>query len=227
MRTIAVLPIKNFGDAKQRLASALGSGSRQALAQAMFSDVLGSLRHMESLEGVVVVTADRAAEAAAQGARVRVLPDEPRAGQSPATLVGVRYALSAGIERVLLVPGDTPLIDPREIDDLLARAEDERLDAVIVPDRHGSGTNGLLLSPPDALSPSFGRGSRARHEEEARERELRFRVQAVPSLLHDVDTPEDLEELRPVLDERREVAPRTRGALRQLGRAQAVEVLTG
>jgi 2-phospho-L-lactate guanylyltransferase len=148
MRTIAVLPIKNFGDAKQRLASALGSGARSALAQAMFSDVLAALRHMSSIEGIAVVTADPAAEAAAQGGGVRVLPDDARAGQSPAALVGVRYAESLGVERVLLVPGDTPLIDSRELDDLLARSADEHLDAVIVPDRHGSGTNALLLSPP-------------------------------------------------------------------------------
>jgi 2-phospho-L-lactate guanylyltransferase (CobY/MobA/RfbA family) len=44
MRTIAILPVKSFGAAKQRLAGRLGAGPRQALAQAMFSDVLASLR---------------------------------------------------------------------------------------------------------------------------------------------------------------------------------------
>ena len=46
MSTIAILPVKSFGAAKQRLAAALGAGSRQALAQAMFSDVLASLRRV-------------------------------------------------------------------------------------------------------------------------------------------------------------------------------------
>ena len=59
MSTIAILPVKSFGAAKQRLAAALGAGSRQALAQAMFSDVLASLRRVPGLDSVVVVTADR------------------------------------------------------------------------------------------------------------------------------------------------------------------------
>ena len=36
---------------------------------------------------------------------------------------------------------------------------------VILADRHGTGTNGLLLCPPDAIAPSFGMGSRERHAE--------------------------------------------------------------
>ena len=55
MRTAAILPVKSFGDAKQRLGSLLGSGSRQALAQAMFQDVLGSLRKVEGIEQIVIV----------------------------------------------------------------------------------------------------------------------------------------------------------------------------
>ena len=144
MRTIAILPVKSFSAAKQRLAGLLGAGSRQALAQAMFSDVLTSLRHVRGLDAVVVVTSDRVAESAALGERVEVLRDTEQAGQSEAALIGIRYAQAAGYERVLLVPGDTPLVDSCDVAALL------ELDAsvTIVPDRHGTGTNALLLSPP-------------------------------------------------------------------------------
>jgi 2-phospho-L-lactate/phosphoenolpyruvate guanylyltransferase len=223
MRTLAVLPVKNFGDAKQRLSGALGAGSRQALAQAMFSDVVGALRRCRLVESVAVVTGDPAAEAAAQGGRVMVLPDPAPGGQSAAALTGIRYALSAGFERVLLVPGDTPLIEPSELDGLLERSADERLDVVIVPDRHGEGTNGLLLRPPDAIVPSFGEGSRARHVRAAEEAGLEHRVEHMLSLIHDVDTPDDLAALESKLEDVRGVAPLTRGALRQLGRARAAQ----
>ena len=159
MRTIAILPVKSFTAAKQRLAGLLGAGSRQALAQAMFSDVLSSLRHVQGLDAVAVVTADRVAEAVALGERVQVLGDPDQQGQSQAAAIGIRYALAAGYERVLLVPGDTPLLDPAEVAALLAQEGT----LAIVPDRHGSGTNALLIAPPDAIEPSFGPDSFERH----------------------------------------------------------------
>ena len=217
MSTIAILPVKSFGAAKQRLAGALGAGSRQALAQAMFSDVLASLRRVPGLDAVAVVTADRLAESAALGERVRVLRDTEQAGQSPAAGIGIRYALDAGFGRVLLVPGDTPLLDPAEVADLL-----ERSPAVaIVPDRHGTGTNALLLSPPDVFEPSFGPESFARHTSAARAASVAYSVERVPTLELDVDTPEDLAALAAALEGRRGQAPSTRGALRQLDRSQA------
>jgi 2-phospho-L-lactate/phosphoenolpyruvate guanylyltransferase len=221
MRTIAILPVKSFGAAKQRLGGLLGSGSRQALAQAMFSDVLGSLRHVDGLDAVAVVTADRVAESAALGERVQVLRDTEQAGQSPAALIGIRYALAGGYDRVLLVPGDTPLLDPGEVAALLRDASERELGVVIVPDRHGTGTNALLLSPPDAIEPSFGPDSFERHVGLAEAAGAAVAVEQVPTLMHDVDTPDDLAALAAILDGRRGHAAATRGALRQLDRSRA------
>jgi 2-phospho-L-lactate/phosphoenolpyruvate guanylyltransferase len=217
MRTIAILPVKSFSVAKQRLAGLLGAGSRQALAQAMFSDVLTSLRHVPGLDAVAVVTSDRVAESAALGERVQVLRDTEQAGQSAAALIGIRYAQAAAYERVLLVPGDTPLVDPHDVGALL------ELDApvAIVPDRHGTGTNALLLAPTDVIAPSFGPGSFDRHVAAARDAGVEYAVPRISALMFDVDTPDDLADLSVALDERRGQAASTRGALRQLDRSRA------
>lgn len=218
MRTIAILPIKSFDAAKQRLATLLGSGSRHALAQAMFADVLATLRRSRRLDAIAVVTADHEAEASVRGERLVVLRDDVLAGQSAAAVIGIGHALAAGFERVLLVPGDTPLADPAAIDLLLQRGDEDGVEVAVVPDRHGTGTNALLITPPDALEPSFGPGSLERHVEAARAAGLSYRLEEVESLMHDVDTPEDLAALSAVLADRRAVAPRTRGALRQIDR---------
>ncbi len=217
MRTIAILPVKTFTAAKQRLSGRLGAGSRQALAQAMFSDVLAALRHVPGLDAVAVVTADRVAETAALGGPIRILRDPEMAGQSEAARIGIRHALDAGFDRVLLVPGDTPLLDPAELARLLERGPG----AAIVPDRHLTGTNALLLAPPDAIQPSFGPGSLARHTAAAEEAGLDWSIERLPTLMLDVDTPDDLAELAGALELRRGKAPSTRGALRQLDRAHA------
>jgi 2-phospho-L-lactate/phosphoenolpyruvate guanylyltransferase len=209
--------VKSFGAAKQRLGAVLGTGSRQALAQAMFSDVLSTLRRVPGLDEIALVTADRAAESAASGKRVTVLRDDAQTGQSHAALIGIRYALDAGYERALLVPGDTPMLQPGELEGLIAA----KAPLVIVPDRHGTGTNVLVLSPPDVIAPAFGPDSLARHVAAAEAAGVAHRVEAVPGLALDVDTPDDLAELAAALEGRRGLAPSTRGALSQLERAGA------
>ena len=217
MRTAAILPVKSFGAAKQRLGSLLGSGSRHALAQAMFQDVLSSLRKVEGIEQIVVVASEPSVEFAADE-QVVLLEDEVAEGQSPAAAAGIRWAIASGFERVLLVPGDTPLLAPAEIDALLADAPEA---VVIIPDRHGTGTNGLLLQPPTAIEPSFGPDSMARHVAAAEAAGVTHRVERVQSLMFDVDTSEDLAVVAEAIEGSRAVAPRTRGALRQLDRAGA------
>ena len=222
MRTLAVLPVKRFDDAKGRLGAALGRGSRRALAQAMFTDVVAALRRCRRIDAIVVVTADTGAEAAARSDRVRVLRDTAERGQSPAAALGVDHAVASGFARVALVASDTPLLQPHELDGLLDRAQAEAAAVTIVPDRHGTGTNALVLCPPRAIAPAFGPDSRARHEAAARVADLPHRVAALESLGHDVDTPEDLDALATTLDRRRGLAPATRGALRQLARTGAI-----
>jgi 2-phospho-L-lactate guanylyltransferase len=92
---------------------------------------------------------------------------------------------------------------------------------VIVPDRHGHGTNALLLTPPDVMEPAFGPGSFVRHAALARAAGATIRVADVTSLGLDVDTPEDLAALRAALAAHDADAPRTRALLRSAAQAAA------
>ena len=158
MQTCAVLPIKRFDDAKQRLDRTLNAGSRRALAEAMVSDVLHALRRATRVDAVIVVTGEHAAEALARAYDAQSIPDDDR-GHSHAARAGVDWALENGFQRVLLIPGDCPALDPKELDELLVESMSAP-DVTIVPDRHGTGTNALVLAPPDVIAPSFGPGSR-------------------------------------------------------------------
>ena len=54
----AVLPLKDFGEAKQRLAGRLTPAERRAFFQAMVEDVLTVLTRCSSLSGVAVLSDD-------------------------------------------------------------------------------------------------------------------------------------------------------------------------
>jgi 2-phospho-L-lactate guanylyltransferase len=213
MRTLAVLPVKSFAQAKQRLAQGLSPGARGQLAAAMFADVLAALGAATAIDEVLVVTAGAAARETAQAHGATVLEDDQR-GHNPAAALGVEAALRAGADRALRVPGDCPALDPLELESLLARPVTVP-SVIVVPDRHGTGTNALVLTPPDAIEPAFGPDSCERHVARARAAAAHPEVVAVASLGMDVDTPDDLSALEMALDGSAG-APHTRALLREL-----------
>jgi 2-phospho-L-lactate/phosphoenolpyruvate guanylyltransferase len=217
VRTAAILPIKSFAFAKQRLGASVEDPLRAELARAMVSDVLEALSRVRGLELTIVVTRESQAAATAAGLGALVVEDDAETGQSAAVELGVGRALAEGFERVLCVPGDCPALDPSEVEALLATAGGASPEVVIVPDRHGTGTNGLLLSPPRAIRASFGPDSCERHRALAAEAGVACRIERPSSLLLDVDTGEDLLKLRARLAGERSWAPRTREVLAGTG----------
>ena len=222
MRAFAVLPVKRFGAAKQRLGERVVLPARAALAEAMVADVLEAATVCAAIERTVVVTAEPRARHLAHAAGADVVTDTPEAGQSPAAAAGIAHALGRGCERALLLPGDTPLVTARDLEELLARPAVAEPGVAVVSDRHGTGTNGLVLSPPDALAPSFGPESLARHLAAGRAASGACTVERVPALEHDVDTPEDLGALVSALEVADAAEARhTRRALARVGLAGA------
>lgn len=219
MDTLAILPIKTLTVAKQRLADQLDAGTRRALVEAMFSDVLVALRRARRVDQVLVVTADHGAQRIAEGYGAIVCDDDDQ-GHNSAAARGIARALDLDATRALLICGDCPLLDQVELDGLIGMPV-EHPSALIVPDRHDTGTNALLLTPPGALQPSFGRDSHARHTRQADAAGVAALTVRIPTLALDVDTPEDLAAVQETLDERRGGAAHTRGMLRQLVRSRA------
>jgi 2-phospho-L-lactate guanylyltransferase len=162
VRPAAILPVKRFEAAKQRLGEALGSGSRAALAAAMFADVLGALERSQMLRAIVVVSAEREVRDIVEGRDVILIEDLTEKGQSNAARAGLARAAALGLDRAALVPSDCPLLEPAELEELFVRAAGGA-DVVIVPDRHDTGTNALVVDPSGPFEPQFGPGSRQRH----------------------------------------------------------------
>jgi 2-phospho-L-lactate guanylyltransferase len=221
MRATAIIPVKRFGEAKQRLLEALDRPQRAALVKAMLADVFAAVATCTRVERVIVVTGEGRAEriALAQARRVatpfEVLRDPTDRGHSEAATLGIVRALSHGAECAALLAGDCPLLDPAELDASLERMSAGRV--AVVPDRHGTGTNALLLAPADAIGPAFGEGSMARHRDRAGRAGHAVAIERLPSLALDLDTPEDLGALAAALTERPARAPATAAELTRLG----------
>ncbi len=207
MSATAIVPVKRFGSAKERLRTGMEEERRGPLIAAMLEDALESIAAARTVERTIVVSGDPTAITLAEAAGAEVITDPTDEGHSEAALLGIARAGEEGAACVVLLPGDCPLLDARELDSLLTAVPDRYV--AVVPDRHGTGTNALVLSPPDAIRPAFGEGSRERHVAAAREAGVPFAVEQIPSLALDLDTPADIIALATALGSERGGARRT------------------
>jgi len=233
LKATAILPVKRFAEAKSRLGQRPSTGRkraynsrnrpigefsagidderRAALAAAMLEDVLEAIGRARTIDRTIVVSSEPRALELAAAAGAEVVPDPDEGGHPGAALAGIGRAEEHGAECVVVLPGDCPLLDPRELDRLLTGVPKRYV--AIVPDRHGTGTNALALAPPDAIQPAFGEGSCARHVAAAREAGVPFAVEELASLALDLDTPADVVALTRELASRPGRAKRTAKAL--------------
>jgi 2-phospho-L-lactate guanylyltransferase len=211
VKATAILPVKRFAAAKQRLAAGIDDERREAIVAAMLDDVLEAIGEARSIEQTIVVSDEPRAIAAATTAGAEIVPDPGEGGHPGAALAGIARAEQLGAKCVVLLPGDCPLLEPRELDRLLTGIPASYV--AIAPDRHGAGTNALVLAPPGAIRPAFGEGSCARHIAAAREAGVPFAVEELPSLALDLDTPADVVALTREIAARPGRARRTAKAL--------------
>jgi 2-phospho-L-lactate/phosphoenolpyruvate guanylyltransferase len=189
----AVVPVKETNEAKQRLAGMLSSAQRQALALAMFEDVLAALVASPELGRILVVTVDPAAAAIAARYGACVTGDGARDGHTGAVAAARRLL---GEEDLLQVPGDIPLVEPDDIGRLIAAHDADRRAFTIVPARDQRGSNAVLCSPAGAVPLRFGENSFFPHLAAARACGIEPKVVRLPRIALDIDTPYDLALLR-------------------------------
>jgi 2-phospho-L-lactate guanylyltransferase len=218
LHTTAIVPVKGLSTANARLNGLLGEEERTRLAEALFLDLIVKLPRSRCIDDLLIVTSDASVARQAGWFGHNVLLQEADEGHAEAAAAGARAAMADGAQRVAMLPVDCPLLDTDELDAHLGRSHRT---ALIVPDRHGTGTNALMLNPPDLFLPAFGPDSCARHVSRARATGQSFALEEVESLSLDLDTPEDFTLLRDRLLLDPHPAPRTAKVLWQLGdRAQ-------
>lgn len=191
----AIVPVKPLRRGKSRLAGALSEDERTDLNRTLLQHTLQTLSGIRELEQVLVISRDPQALTIARSYGARTVREN---GQSElnvalrrATVVAQVYATRG----VLVLPADLPLISSQDILTLIERAVDPPV-VVIAPDRHGKGTNALLISPSGLIEYDFGENSFERHCELVERSGARLEIVNLPSLGLDLDVPEDLELVR-------------------------------
>jgi 2-phospho-L-lactate guanylyltransferase len=187
----ALIPVRSIAGAKKRLAGCLDDARREELALAMLEDMLAALGAATRLDRIVVVSSDADLLAHARRCGAEALDEGPARGLNAAVTWAATELESQGVRRLLVIPGDVPLLDPFEIDALF-EIDAERYPVVCVPSSSATGTNGLVVSPPTRIDFRFEGESLAAYRAECRAKAAEMLILALEGFAVDVDTPADL-----------------------------------
>lgn len=185
----AIVPIKTFDRAKQRLANVLSEEERRSLMLAMARDVLTCLTKSSRLTGILIVSRTPEADALAQTFATERFAESPTANLAGALEQATQHLIANfDAKGAFVVPADVPGIATDELDEILANHEH----VTILPDAEHIGTNGLICSPPLCMPYIFDGRSFKPHVDGAFAAGFTPRIVPGTRFGLDVDVPDDL-----------------------------------
>jgi 2-phospho-L-lactate/phosphoenolpyruvate guanylyltransferase len=193
-----VIPVKEFREAKKRLAPHFSADDRAALAQAMCEDFFDVVAAVRCADRIVVVSKEPQALLRARELGWETIPESRQVSESDSVDAASRYCAERGVHALLRLPVDIPLVEPADIEAVFG-ALGVAPTVILVPSSDGTGTNAILRSPPALFPSHFGPHSFVRHVAEAEACGVRAQVFRNPRLELDIDEWEDLRKLAPVV----------------------------
>lgn len=187
-----LIPIKAPANAKTRLAGLLTVDERQRLAWAMIEDVSRAVSNAVKPDRIVLVSSFARAIDHARNLGWDVLVEETQVSESASIDWASRRLAEQGVEVVMRLPADLPMLQAMDIDELLSLNTSAPA-AVLVPSNAGTGTNAIIRTPPALFPSRFGPNSLALHKAEAARVGVKCRIVNNPRIALDIDEPGDLQ----------------------------------
>ncbi|HEY7316621.1 MAG TPA: 2-phospho-L-lactate guanylyltransferase [Candidatus Binatia bacterium] len=192
----ALIPVKGFTNAKQRLRPLLDDADRELFAEVMFRDVLKQVLTARGLAETFVVTGDTKVAEIASSLGAQLIREKAERGETDAVDFARQELKRLGHQAILVIPGDLPLVRSSDIEEVLAHVSTDASPpfALLVPSHDRMGTNALLLAPPDIIELRFGYDSFAYHMSQVSARGLPIRFIENERIALDIDEPKDLQQ---------------------------------
>ena len=191
LRVAAIVPVASIEGAKTRLGETLDAEERHDLVSGLLERTLDAVTTATTIADVLVVSPDRDVLATASRTGARTFRQRS-SGLNAGVRDGRADVIAGGAQAVVVVPLDLPFITAAALDAVVtALVGGDGPTVLVVPDRHGSGTNILGLRPPGIIDVSFGIGSREAHRTAAGVAGAAF-LELDGPLTVDLDTPDDL-----------------------------------
>ena len=187
----AILPVKPLTKGKSRLHGCLEAEEVCNLNRCLFEETFQKLKACSEIDHILVVSQDETVlEYTLQSGGV-ALKENLQSSLNDAVSQALAFILETEPGMVLIVPADLPWMTEEDLEELIRFHRDGQF-MIIVPDQKQWGTNAILLSNPNLLTPQYGRRSFQKHAQQAASLSVELIVWLNKNIQRDLDTPQDL-----------------------------------
>lgn len=194
MKIALMVPVKDLSNAKTRLDASLSPDERKELAWRMLRKTLSVVAQLRNADRKVIVTHYPPAISLAEELGLEVLLEDNQVSESHSVDRASEILETQGVDGVLRVPLDLPLIRVEDLECLINWAKKGE-HVILSPSRDGTGTNAIFRNPPTLFSSQFGHGSLVKHAALSNTHQIKPLILSLPTLSLDIDDPADAREL--------------------------------
>ena len=189
MKTSIIIPVKTFQKSKTRLH--LSEEKTRELCRLLLQEVIRTIKETELIDKIIVVTNEEQISDIIKKYECKKIRDEHEMSVNNAVKLAEKYLIDNKFTHSIVLPLDVPFFYSEDIINLLKFSSDKSV--VIVPSRHFDGTNALVRTPIDSMTPRYDEGSYSFQIESAKNDDVRITIGLIYRLMLDIDNTEDLE----------------------------------
>jgi 2-phospho-L-lactate guanylyltransferase len=164
----------------------------------MCEDFFGVVAAVRCADRIFVISKEQQVLLWARELGWETIAESRQISESDSVDAASRYCAERGVQALLRLPVDLPLVEPEDIEAVFA-VVGVAPSTILVPSGDGTGTNAILRCPPALFPSHFGPNSFVRHLAEAEGRGVRAQVFRNPRLELDIDEWDDLRKLAPLV----------------------------
>ena len=189
MKTSVIIPVKTFQKSKTRLQ--LSQERTKELCRLLLEEVIRTVSESGLIDKIIVVTDEDQISDIIKKYDCQKIQDKDESSVNNAVTLAEKYLIENKFTHSIVLPLDVPFFYSEDLEKLLKFSSEKSV--VIVPSRHFDGTNALVRTPIDSMTPRYDEGSHSFQIESAKNNDVKISIGLIYRLMLDIDSKEDLE----------------------------------
>tara|TARA_B110001454_G_scaffold120751_1_gene112703 strand:- start:1268 stop:1900 length:633 start_codon:yes stop_codon:yes gene_type:complete len=189
LKTSVIIPVKTFQKSKTRLQ--LSQERTKELCRLLLEEVIRTVSESGLIDKIIVVTDEDQISDIIKKYDCQKIQDKDESSVNNAVKLAEKYLIENKFTHSIVLPLDVPFFYSEDLEKLLKFSSEKSV--VIVPSRHFDGTNALVRTPIDSMTPRYDEGSHSFQIESAKNNDVKISIGLIYRLMLDIDSKEDLE----------------------------------